>query len=533
MATTLPQVRVRKILTTINHDHCIEQGIIPRLGPIDKLQTKRYPTWLYKIKDEHKFSHFGLFVDYLVRKMLRAFMPHISLGSEPLLDCNIIQSQVTSYLSSTTSWQEVAYSTYDMIAQSMGVNHDISKETFNKSFSLWGKFNKDLRAVFASCKERQFYFNSEYSHQCAVGHPDLAADDMVLDIKTTANFKKMAKDSFLQVLAYVALMRANNKNIRYVGIVLPMQGTTLCYDVQTWDHTLYLQLLVNRAQMIMDRSNLQLVMDTMQNVKYMSAINKAGTHTRKLEGKIASSLEIYVQQCMSGPIKPCQMFIRGRDSGAAVIFQADIDASLVVVTKNNLSYYTHSSYCINLSHPGTKKDPTDVTWCLTILASDLQVTDSIGGKGVVVHVGKPKEEGTIRGLDIMEKSIRSVLPYATEKCPLLLETPAGQGSELCTTIEAMSNFYNRFSMEDKKIFKICIDTCHVFACGYLPLDYLQQWVKVQSTESIGLIHFNDSKEECHSRKDRHASIGGGLIGVTHLAKVAIWCVEREIDMVKE
>jgi endonuclease IV len=53
---------------------------------------------------------------------------------------------------------------------------------------------------------------------------------------------------------------------------------------------------------------------------------------------------------------------------------------------------------------------------------------------------------------------------------IILETAAGQGTELITTknnsLEEFSSFYNRFSEEDKNYIKICVDTCHIYAAGY-------------------------------------------------------------------
>jgi deoxyribonuclease-4 len=88
----------------------------------------------------------------------------------------------------------------------------------------------------------------------------------------------------------------------------------------------------------------------------------------------------------------------------------------------------------------------------------------------------------------------------------LLETPAGAGTELLTKIEDFINFVKKINHPN---FGICMDTCHVFASGYDPYNYL---CKLIENDLIPiLIHFNDSKMELASRKDRHEFIGKGKI----------------------
>ena len=52
-------------------------------------------------------------------------------------------------------------------------------------------------------------------------------------------------------------------------------------------------------------------------------------------------------------------------------------------------------------------------------------------------------------------------------------------------------------------------------------------------ESLILIHWNDSKCEKGSRKDRHAFAGNGHIGWDKMEEIAIWCTEKNIPMVIE
>lgn len=255
-----------------------------------------------------------------------------------------------------------------------------------------------------------------------------------------------------------------------------------------------------------------------------------GTHVRK--GKIISStLKNYASLCMEkyGKSLPCQMMIRSIN-GKCTIKESEIQESLKYIKKYKIPYYTHSVYTINLCNPYTKKNLKSDEWVLDLLRNDLKITSQMGGRGVVVHVGKKLKMDVEDALDKMEQSIRKVLQYASPECPLLIETPAGQGTETCTKIEDFSEFYKRF--EDDPRIRICIDTCHVFASGYDPYYYITEWNKLHPN-TISLIHFNDSKKPINSHVDRHAYPGKGHIGIKKMEQVAYFCIKNKIDMVME
>jgi len=96
-------------------------------------------------------------------------------------------------------------------------------------------------------------------------------------------------------------------------------------------------------------------------------------------------------------------------------------------------------------------------------------------------------------------------------------------------VDDFINFCLRF--KDNKRFGIVIDTGHVYASGYDPLEYLEKIVENGLT--IDLVHMNDSAKEKGSRVDRHAGIGSGLIGLERLEECIKFCVNHGIDMVNE
>jgi len=173
-----------------------------------------------------------------------------------------------------------------------------------------------------------------------------------------------------------------------------------------------------------------------------------------------------------------------------------------------------------------------VPWRLKGVYEDIKNCGIMGGKGVVVHVGTSKDREVEKALQNMKESLDYLLENNPESTPILLETPAGEGEDLCSTIEEFAQFYNRFSARQRKTLRICIDTCHVFAAGYDPLEYCKRW-KTTFPDSLKLVHFNDSKGPRGCRVDRHEYPGLGYVGYDRLNEVKAWCVENSVDMVVE
>lgn len=113
-------------------------------------------------------------------------------------------------------------------------------------------------------------------------------------------------------------------------------------------------------------------------------------------------------------------------------------------------------------------------------------------------------------------------------CPIILETPAGEGTDLCASIEQLMLFYLRFQGDPRV--RLCVHSAHVHGAGYKSSWYLDQWLSRWS-ESVVLVHFNDSKVCRGSRVDRHHTPGLGRIGYKEMwATHQMWAA-KNIPMV--
>lgn len=512
-------LHVRDIIESLSYDELVKSDIIPDVCVnLPTIVNKRYPPFVYQIKD---FSSFGMIMDYIVRAGFRIWSnSKIDLGIEPLLsEENVVNvskyeasNNLNEVLGAVTTLLQSEF-TYENMKAYVPTMVNIIKELIDK----WKQFGF----------QETIYYNTEFPYENIFGHPDFVTDSCVLDIKTTASFSKMSKEACLQVLAYYSLIKLNNENIKYIGFILPLQREIVILDVSTWNSNRYLQVLVsNQNNNVMDISSL---------INYLVLNdNKSGSHIAK--GKnIAETLRnysFYNLPCQNREaIPPCQMFLRNPRTGKCdKNTSKQIVEAAKVIQETGLVYFTHAAYIINLC--ANSVDEKGDYWQQRILNEDIDYTVAMGGKGVVVHTGAMKHVIEDHALNVMEYMVRNALLHATVECPLLLETPCGEGTEVCTTIQSLGYFFYRFTPEERSKLGVCIDTCHVFVAGYDPLSYLKHWEEYVKIP-IKLVHFNDSEGICGCRRDKHAIPGRGKIGMTKMSEISVWCNERGIPMVKE
>ena len=536
-------LRVREIIKDLSYDHLLSEGIIPDIiTPMNNypntMLIKKYPPFVYSSKSKSNFSFFGYFMEYIVRAGFRIYLKQkINHGTDPIT--HMIQSlsedqllnimQYISIYESGNNINDITIAAYNIVSIMyeeflFEVNHiekyiptivNIIKELIVK----WNNLDDYLHGTIA--------YNAEYKNKHFSAHPDIVTDICVLDVKNTVSFKKMSKESSLQILSYYALIKQTNENIKYCGFVLPMQRELVVIGLSNWDYGPFLELLSQTAINKTPSNNYITlnVGNTIINVNPLLMFN-IGSHISK--GKnIITTLTNYVKDY---PGAPCQMFLRNNRTGKCSSKTSDeiIEASQVILN-NNLIYFTHAAYIINLC---TNQCGDDGYWAQRILNEDLIMTSALGGCGVVVHTGARGKLPLEEALNTMENMVREALQYATEKNPLLLETPCSEGSEVCGKLEELGDFFMRFTEEERTKLGLTVDSCHIWSAGYDPLTYMKQWVE-RYPIPIKLVHFNDSKGPCGCHKDRHESPGHGTIGLEKMTVIAKWCEENNIPMVVE
>lgn len=178
----------------------------------------------------------------------------------------------------------------------------------------------------------------------------------------------------------------------------------------------------------------------------------------------------------------------------------------------------HLPYTVNL---GTPKDDL-FDFAVRVLGEDLRRCEAIGTEYLVVHPGSHLGAGAARTIGRITSAIQKAFAGFSGSTRLLLETMAGQGSEVGSLEEIGSIFQ---TLGAPKYLGVCLDTCHVFAAGHdirthAGIDRMLEAVRCHIDERcIQAVHLNDSKFPLGSRKDRHARIGQGEIGLEGIRSV--------------
>lgn len=358
------------------------------------------------------------------------------------------------------------------------------------------------------------------------GHPDIVVGTHIYEVKWTTQLKKNFTNFLLQLFTYGAM----EPKATHIHLVLPAQSTIMTWDLKQWSkRELYLSTLIDLSEQIhkkLSRPN------HIHEFQLLSAMLGIGTHIGRQNGQ---KLCPFVLK-QNNPY-PTQLFIQGNLSTKVdTLSDCDIAKMNDHVINHKQRIFVHAPYSINLCIPPGNQDDYGVM----SLIYNLQVASAAGFLGVIVHTGQLTRGKPDYSMDNMETNIWKVLAYATEECPLLIETPAREGSEQLNDPELLAEFVMRFHKDcplgtekqmEKKI-GICVDTCHVFSAGHQPMAYLNIMDQC-NMNLIRLIHFNDSLYPLGSCKDRHELPGRGEIPWEQLSEFAYECTKRGIPILTE
>ena len=192
--------------------------------------------------------------------------------------------------------------------------------------------------------------------------------------------------------------------------------------------------------------------------------------------------------------------------------------------KNNFKTIIHSSYTINLARDfknGKRAIPINECVWIKILLHELYISHLINSSGVIVHVGKHTTLSYEYGLENMRIAIEYIIEEMKNnniKAKIIIETPAGQGTELLTNLNEFIDFYNSFSKEQKKYLGICLDTAHIWAANY-ELNEAYNIICNKNANDLIVIHLNNSVVKKGSNVDRHTHIFDSANGTIPLIAI--------------
>lgn len=168
------------------------------------------------------------------------------------------------------------------------------------------------------------------------------------------------------------------------------------------------------------------------------------------------------------------------------------------------------------------------------MADDLARLEHTPGSVYNFHPGSHVKQGTETGIRLIAETLNAILK-PEQSTIVLLETMAGKGSEVGSRFEELREILDRVELSEKM--GVCLDTCHVWDGGYDiagDLDgVLTEFDRIVGLSRLKAVHLNDSMNPLGARKDRHARIGEGHIGLDALVRVVNHPALRELPFCLE
>ena len=213
-----------------------------------------------------------------------------------------------------------------------------------------------------------------------------------------------------------------------------------------------------------------------------------------------------------------QFFTRNpRGSRAKDLDAADAAALVQLMEEHRFApIVAHAPYTLNLCGA----EERNRAFARETMADDLRRLEHVPGQYYNFHPGSHVGQGMEAGIRLIAQGLNAILTPDLHTT-VLLETMAGKGSEVGGRFEELRAILDRVELSAKM--GVCLDTCHVSDGGYdiiRDLDgVLAEFDRIIGLDRLKAVHLNDSKNPPGSRKDRHACIGQGEIGLEALTRV--------------
>ena len=201
-----------------------------------------------------------------------------------------------------------------------------------------------------------------------------------------------------------------------------------------------------------------------------------------------------------------------------------------MMEENNINIdnvIVHAPYIINLANYN------NLDFGISFLKEELARCEELGIKKIVLHPGSHVGLGSETGLNNIVEALNQVLTK-DDDITICLETMAGKGSELGTTIDQLKYIIDNCKLSDK--IGVCLDSCHLHDGGYDLTKFDDLLIEIE--EKIGLdkikcVHINDSKNSREAHKDRHENLGLGHIGFETLINIIYHPKLKEVPKILE
>lgn len=196
--------------------------------------------------------------------------------------------------------------------------------------------------------------------------------------------------------------------------------------------------------------------------------------------------------------------------------------------------YIHAPYYINLASANNRIFYGSVS----VLRDELARGQVLGVDYVLTHLGSAKDLGEKKGLAKTIKGLAEILKSFHGSTGFLVEISAGSGAIIGDRFEEIAQVIKAPVLKEYSI-GVCFDTAHAFASGYdlrtpaAVKKTFRDFDRQLGLKNLKLIHVNDSRAALGSRRDRHAHLGEGEIGLVGLGAVVALAKKKKINLIIE
>lgn len=220
-----------------------------------------------------------------------------------------------------------------------------------------------------------------------------------------------------------------------------------------------------------------------------------------------------------------------RGGKAKAIDEADVQKFLEIAEANKFAkLVAHAPYTMN---PCSSNDKVR-EFAHIAMKEDLARMEYTPGNYYNFHPGSHTGQGIEKGIELISNMLNEILT-PEQNTIVLLESMAGKGSEVGSTFEELAAIIDRVELKDK--IGVCLDSCHISDGGYDIVNDLdgviEQFDKVVGLDYLYAMHLNDSLNPMGAKKDRHAKIGEGRLGVETFENIVNHPALKDLSFILE
>ncbi|KAJ5567025.1 hypothetical protein N7535_006331 [Penicillium sp. DV-2018c] len=174
----------------------------------------------------------------------------------------------------------------------------------------------------------------------------------------------------------------------------------------------------------------------------------------------------------------------------------------------------HGSYLVNLA----QGDQAKAKQAYTSFLDDLRRCEALGITLYNFHPGSTNQTPLPEALSRLAGMLTKAITETKTVVPVL-ETMCGHGNTIGGALSDFRDLLALIPEEHHSRIGICIDTCHSFSAGYDLTTpdgfkaFLAEFDELIGIRFLRALHLNDSKAPRGSKRDLHANIGTGFLGL--------------------